>query len=140
MQVSSLHMSQGQAYRDRVVFPKITVDQNIGLYNQAMNLHQCDARDSGRLDVKSMRDTDSRSARVALFQDVSVFHIESEIDHGEFKARLDVQAFQAAHRGQLLAVKRLAAGVGRDIGQRACLEIDHALGDIRHTHLRMLSA
>ena len=69
MQVSSLHMSQGQAYRDRVVFPKITVDQNIGLYNQAMNLHQCDARDSGRLDVKSMRDTDSRSARVALFQD-----------------------------------------------------------------------
>lgn len=69
MGVASLHMAQGRAYRERVVFPKISVDQNIGLYNQAANLHQCDARDSGRLDVKSMRDTDSKSARVALFQD-----------------------------------------------------------------------
>ena len=69
MHVASVHLSQGQAYRDRIVFPKISLDQNIGLYNQAVNLHQCAARDSGRLDVKSMRDTDSKSARVALFQD-----------------------------------------------------------------------
>lgn len=68
MRVADLHMTQGQAYRTRVVFPKIETSQNIGLYNQAVNLHQCLVSDSGRLDVKSMRDTDSKGARVAMFQ------------------------------------------------------------------------
>lgn len=68
MGVAGVHLTESKVYRSRVVFAKISIDQNIGLYNQAVNLHQCSARDSGRLDVKSMRDTDSKGARVAMFQ------------------------------------------------------------------------
>ena len=61
-------MMQAEMSHKRVVFPKITLDQNIGLYVQSVNMQQnIKGMLPGGIDRKSMRNTDSKSARVAVF-------------------------------------------------------------------------
>lgn len=67
-------MSQAAMNRKRVVFPKILLDQNIGLYLNAMNLQHANRHMLiGDIDDKTMRLTDGKSPRVAVFQVNNIF-------------------------------------------------------------------
>lgn len=73
-EIVSLVMMQSEMYHDRVVMPKITVDQNITLYNQVLNLQQCNKKHvTGLIDRKNMRNSDSKSMRVVTFADNPMF-------------------------------------------------------------------
>ena len=72
--IVSLTMMQSEMYHDRVIMPKITIDQNIGLYNQVLNLQQCTKNQLlGDVDRKNMRNSDNKGARVAPFADNVMF-------------------------------------------------------------------
>jgi len=70
--VASMVLAQASIYRDRVVMPKIKLDQNIGLYNTVLNLQQCTDFNL-RIDRANMRRTDSKSRRVAMFTENRLF-------------------------------------------------------------------
>ena len=54
--------------RERVVFPKIVLNDNIGLFNTVLNMSLCtNSKLVGNINRKSMLDTDCLSARVAMF-------------------------------------------------------------------------
>lgn len=66
--VANLFAAQCRQYHDRVVLQGVSLDQNIGLYNMAMNLGMCTASNViGDPDAKSMLLTDGKSMRVAAF-------------------------------------------------------------------------
>lgn len=63
---ADLLFTQAQTYHNMVVFAKIALDQNIGLYNQGMNIQQGLATAvRGDLDRKNLRNHDCMSARAA---------------------------------------------------------------------------
>ena len=72
--VANMMMMQSKMYHDRVVMPKIKIDQNIGLYNMVLNISQCSYKEiRGEIDRKNMRLTDSKSARAVVFDPNPMF-------------------------------------------------------------------
>ena len=72
--VANIMMMQSKMYHNRVVMPKIKLDQNIGLYNMVLNLSQCSYNEAlGTIDRKNMRMTDEKSSRVAIFNPNPMF-------------------------------------------------------------------
>ncbi len=75
-QVADLLMAQSRSYHGMLTFPKITIDQNIGLYNQGISLQQGLVADLGdNLDRENIRDHDCLSARVAYAQAAAVHDV-----------------------------------------------------------------
>ena len=68
-------MMQGQMYRNRVRMPGIRLEQNIACYNTALNLQQCEQGKATyeEIDTKSLRNSDCKSMRVAMFSPNAVF-------------------------------------------------------------------
>lgn len=68
--IANLSISQAHQSRNTLVFPKIASDQDIGLYNMAVNIQQglASAMEGGNLDRENLRNCDCLSQRVAFAQ------------------------------------------------------------------------